>query len=103
MKVDLVPTKDILASLGEAKKENQLLVGFALETDNELQYAKDKLKRKNLDFIVLNSLKEKGAGFGHDTNKVTVLSKQGLQKESALLPKDQIAIEIWNILIFENA
>ena len=72
LNIDLVPTIDILACLG-ADKEHQFLVGFALETDNELENAKGKLKRKNLDMIILNSFKDKGAGFKKDTNKITII------------------------------
>ncbi len=72
----LKPTEDILKSLGKGKKEGQILVGFALETDNELANAREKLARKNLNMIVMNSLKDEGAGFGYDTNKITVI-KQG--------------------------
>ena len=71
----LQPTQDISAALGATKKKKQVLVGFALETDNELNNAKDKMKRKNFDFIVLNSLQDKGAGFRVDTNKVTIIDK----------------------------
>ncbi len=71
--IDLEPTEDILAWMGAHKPKGQLLVGFALETDNELAHAKDKLNRKNLDLLVLNSLRHEGAGFGHDTNRVTLL------------------------------
>ena len=76
--IELMATKDILASLGKVKK-HQFLVGFALETDNELENAKAKLKRKNLDLIILNSLKDKGAGFATDTNKITIID-QGLNE-----------------------
>lgn len=78
LKLELQPTQDIAAALGAVKKKKQLLVGFALETDNELKNAQDKMKRKNLDFIVLNSLQDKGAGFRVDTNKVTIIDHQGL-------------------------
>ena len=71
----LQPTQDIAAVLGATKKKKQVLVGFALETDNELNNAKDKMKRKNFDYIVLNSLQDKGAGFRVDTNKVTIIDK----------------------------
>ena len=70
--IELMPTMDILAAMGQEKRENQWLVGFALETDNALAYAKDKLRRKNLDFIVLNSLADAGAGFNVDTNKIFI-------------------------------
>lgn len=72
--IRLKPNKDIAASLGQMKKPGQRLVGFAIETEHEAEHAKDKLKRKNLDFIVLNSLNDKGAGFKYDTNKVTIIS-----------------------------
>jgi phosphopantothenoylcysteine decarboxylase/phosphopantothenate--cysteine ligase len=75
------------------------LVGFALETNDELNYAKDKLARKNLDFIVMNSLRDAGAGFGHDTNKITVVSKAGEVHESALMPKKEIAEEIFKVIL----
>ena len=77
MDIHLVPTRDIAASLGAIKRPDQVMVGFALETDNEAVNAKDKLERKNLDFIVLNSLRDEGAGFGHDTNKVTIIDRNG--------------------------
>ncbi|MBO7260660.1 MAG: bifunctional phosphopantothenoylcysteine decarboxylase/phosphopantothenate--cysteine ligase CoaBC [Bacteroidaceae bacterium] len=75
--LELKPTHDIAASLGAIKKADQKLVGFALETEHEFDNATGKLERKNLDFIVLNSLRDKGAGFGHDTNKVTIIDKEG--------------------------
>ena len=89
--IELEPTKDILAELGKTKKQNQLLIGFALETDNELENAKSKLKRKNLDLIVLNSLKDKGAGFGVPTNKVTFIDKKGNVKDLPLMSKAEVA------------
>ena len=91
MHLDLVQNPDILGSLGQAKKDGQTLVGFALETDNELSNAQHKLEKKNLDYIVLNSLRDKGAGFGVDTNKVTILSRDGNRKESPLLSKTEVA------------
>ena len=91
MHLDLVQNPDILATLGQAKKEGQTLVGFALETDNELQNAQSKLQRKNLDFIVMNSLRDAGAGFGVDTNKVTIIGRDGSKKESPLLSKQEVA------------
>lgn len=86
----LVKTKDIAKSLG-AKKEHQKLIGFALETENETANALKKLDTKNLDLIVLNSLRDEQAGFGYDTNKVSIFSKEGLQEASELLPKQAIA------------
>lgn len=89
----LVQTRDIAAALGAIKK-NRLLVGFALETDHELANAESKMKRKNLDFIVLNSLQEAGAGFGHDTNKVSILEADGSRTDYALKPKSEVAADI---------
>jgi phosphopantothenoylcysteine decarboxylase/phosphopantothenate--cysteine ligase len=91
--IELAKTKDILKSLGQKKKEGQVLVGFALETNNEEQYAMDKLKSKNADMIVLNSLNDAGAGFGHDTNKITIFEKGGATfgfdtKSKSLVAKD---------------
>ncbi len=96
--IELEPTKDILASLGKIKK-NQLLVGFALETENEIENAKKKLKKKNLDFIVLNSLNDQGAGFGSDTNKVTIIDKDSNLKSFGIKPKNEVASDILNELI----
>lgn len=78
LKLELQPTQDIAAALGTVKKKKQVLVGFALETNDELKNAQEKLKRKNLDFIVMNSLHDKGAGFRVDTNKVTIIDKHSL-------------------------
>lgn len=95
--LELEKTKDILASLG-AIKTNQLLVGFALETDNELEYAKGKLKKKNLDLIVLNSLKDKGAGFKTDTNKVTIIDNKNNINAYELKSKAAVAGDILNLI-----
>ena len=95
MVVELEKTKDILASLGEIKKD-QFLVGFALETNNELENAKGKLKRKNLDLIVLNSLQDKGAGFKKSTNKVTIIDKSEKISEFGLKSKKEVAEDIFN-------
>ncbi|MFI2743450.1 bifunctional phosphopantothenoylcysteine decarboxylase/phosphopantothenate--cysteine ligase CoaBC [Zhouia sp. PK063] len=92
--IDLEPTQDILASLGEIK-EQQFLVGFALETNNELENAKEKLQRKNLDAIVLNSLNDEGAGFGKSTNKVTFISKDLQLTEIPLKEKQEVAHDIF--------
>ncbi len=103
MVLDLVKNKDILASLGEIKKK-QFLVGFALETENELENAKKKLKSKNLDAIVLNSLKDEGAGFGGNTNKITYIDKNNAIKTFELKTKADVAADIWNeILSTEHA
>lgn len=94
LSVKLKPTQDILAELGKQKKQGQILVGFALETDNELDNAQKKLKNKNLDIIVLNSLKDKGAGFGYTTNKVTISDKQGNINRYELKSKPEVAKDI---------
>ncbi|WP_298763791.1 bifunctional phosphopantothenoylcysteine decarboxylase/phosphopantothenate--cysteine ligase CoaBC [uncultured Polaribacter sp.] len=91
--IALEPTKDILASLGAIKK-NQYLVGFALETNNELENAKSKLKRKNLDAIILNSLQDKGAGFATDTNKITIIDDSLNEKSFPLKSKKEVAKDI---------
>ncbi|QXP64770.1 bifunctional phosphopantothenoylcysteine decarboxylase/phosphopantothenate--cysteine ligase CoaBC [Polaribacter sp. HaHaR_3_91] len=98
LEIELEPTKDILASLGEIK-ENQYLVGFALETNNELENAKGKLKRKNLDAIVLNSLQDKGAGFATDTNKITIIDKDLTEKSFELKSKVEVAKDIMNEIV----
>ena len=92
--IELEPTKDILASVGTIKK-SQYLVGFALETENELDNAKDKIARKNLDLIVLNSLQDKGAGFGIDTNKITLIDNQGTVQEFELKSKKEVATDVF--------
>ena len=92
--VELVKTKDILKSLGAQKKNGQILVGFALETTNEKEYALNKLTGKNADLIVLNSLNDEGAGFGHDTNKITIFEKSGQQLAYERKPKQQVAKDI---------
>jgi len=97
--VHLSKTKDILKSLGSIKKENQLLVGFALETTNEKQNALQKLNNKNADLIVLNSLRDSNAGFGYDTNKVTIFDRNGNVFETGLIPKKKVAEEIVKIII----
>lgn len=96
--LELVKTKDILASLGEIKK-NQFLVGFALESNNELENAKGKLKNKNLDLIVLNSLNDKGAGFKSETNKVTFIDNTDKVTEFSLKSKKEVANDLINEII----
>jgi phosphopantothenoylcysteine decarboxylase/phosphopantothenate--cysteine ligase len=98
MSIELVKTKDILASLGEIKT-GQFLVGFALETNNELENALGKLKRKNLDLIVLNSLQDKGAGFKKSTNKVTIIDKSEKISEFSLKSKSEVAQDIFNEIV----
>jgi len=92
--LDLVPNTDILLTLGQQKKK-QFLVGFALETENEVENAKAKIKKKNLDAIVLNSLKDEGAGFGGETNKITFIDKNFTQKPFELKTKAEVALDIW--------
>lgn len=92
--LELVKTKDIAYELGKTKKEGQVCVGFALETDNEMENAKGKLAKKNLDVIVLNSLKDEGAGFQHDTNKITIVDKSGNVVKFDLKSKADVAGDI---------
>jgi phosphopantothenoylcysteine decarboxylase/phosphopantothenate--cysteine ligase len=94
LNVELVKTKDILKTLGEKKYNGQLLVGFALETTNEKENALNKLTTKNADLIVLNSLNDEGAGFGHDTNKITIFEKGGKEIQYDRKPKQQVAKDI---------
>lgn len=93
MTLKLIPTKDIAASIGEIKKPGQVTAGFALETDDEAANAAGKLRKKNFDFIVLNSLRDAGAGFGHDTNKVTIIDRNG-STEYPLKSKKEVAKDI---------
>jgi phosphopantothenoylcysteine decarboxylase/phosphopantothenate--cysteine ligase len=97
--IELAKTKDILKSLGEKKKPGQVLVGFALETDNEKENALDKLKKKNADMIVLNSLRDTGAGFGYDTNKITIFDKGGQEFDFATKTKEEAAKDIIDTII----
>ena len=99
MKLELVKTDDIAGTLGQQKKEGQLLVGFALETERELDYALDKLRRKNLDYIILNSLNDAGSGFAHDTNKITVIDKQENVNRYSLKSKHEVAHDILHIIL----
>jgi phosphopantothenoylcysteine decarboxylase/phosphopantothenate--cysteine ligase len=92
--IEFKKTKDILKSLGEKKKAGQVLVGFALETTNERAYALDKIKAKNADMIILNSLNDPGAGFGVDTNKITIFDKSGKEFNFDTLPKTAVAKNI---------
>ena len=96
--IELEKTKDILASLGAIKK-NQFLIGFALETENEIEHAKLKIQKKNLDLIVLNSLNDKGAGFGKPTNKVTFIDKNFQIEPMNLKSKEAVALDIINKII----
>lgn len=97
--IELTKTYDIASELGKIKKPGQVIVGFALETDNERANAQKKLASKNFDFIVLNSLKDDGAGFGHDTNKVTIIGKNDVSKEFILKSKKEVASDIVNLIV----
>jgi phosphopantothenoylcysteine decarboxylase / phosphopantothenate---cysteine ligase len=97
--LELRKTKDILKHLGSIKKSNQTLVGFALETENETENAKKKLESKNADFIVLNSMKDAGAGFGHNTNKITIFDKEGKAYQFEMKSKELVAVDIINTIL----
>jgi len=101
LQIELEKTVDILKSLGKIKA-HQFLVGFALETHNEIEHAKTKLKSKNLDLIVLNSLQDKGAGFGHDTNKVTLITSSGDVLENSLKSKTEVANDIMQQILKQS-
>jgi phosphopantothenoylcysteine decarboxylase/phosphopantothenate--cysteine ligase len=94
MTLSLIQTTDIAAALGNSKRHGQLLIGFALETDHEAENAKKKLLSKNLDMIVLNSLQDAGAGFGYDTNKVTLIPAKSESIPLPLMSKQQTAVAI---------
>ncbi|WP_395092497.1 bifunctional phosphopantothenoylcysteine decarboxylase/phosphopantothenate--cysteine ligase CoaBC [Vaginella massiliensis] len=96
--IELVKNPDILKSLGD-KKTHQVLVGFALETNNEMEYAKAKLEKKNLDVIVLNSMQDKDAGFQKNTNKITIIDRTGAHQNFDAKPKNEVAFDILNYLI----
>jgi phosphopantothenoylcysteine decarboxylase/phosphopantothenate--cysteine ligase len=95
----LKPTTDIAETLGKIKRPSQILAGFALETNNETGNAREKLLRKNLDIIVLNSLKETGAGFGHDTNKITIIDRYNNIDKFELKSKEEAAKDILNKIV----
>lgn len=97
--IELIPTKDTLAELGKVKKAKQLLVGFALETENEVQNAKIKIKNKNLDLIVLNSLNDKNATFKTDTNKITIIDKHNKTSAFELKEKTEVAKDILKTIL----
>ncbi len=97
--LELRPNPDIAASLGKIKRRDQVLVGFALETNDEEQNAILKLKKKNLDFIVLNSLRDSGSGFQHDTNKIKILDKSGTILNFDLKSKAEVAVDVVNKLM----
>ena len=97
--INLIPNIDILNHLGTLKKDNQLLIGFALESENEIENALKKIKKKNLDAIVLNSLKDEGAGFRHDTNKITFIDNKSQVTEFKLKSKHEVSVDIFNQII----
>ena len=99
LSIELVENIDILKYLGLNKSKEQILVGFALETDNEIINAKSKINKKNLDAIVLNSLRDEGAGFGHDTNKISYINSSGLIKKFKLKSKDKVSVDIFTEII----
>ena len=99
LNITLEKTVDILAEMGNKKNDKQFVVGFALETDNEVDNAKDKLKRKNLDLIVLNSLNNKGAGFQHNTNKITIIDKANNISNFELKDKSEVAKDVFDKII----
>lgn len=99
MQLELVKTRDIAASFGQRKKAHQHLIGFALETQNELEHARQKVVKKNLDFVVLNSLRDEGAGFGVDTNQVTLVYKGGRHEKLSLKSKEMVAVDIIDAIL----
>lgn len=96
--IELVKTVDILGSFGKMKKAHQLLIGFALETQNEIEHAQGKLKRKNLDAIILNSLNDSGAGFKHDSNKISIFDRYNNSQHFELKDKKDVAEDILNYI-----
>jgi len=99
LQIDLIPTQDILKSVGKIKTDKQLLAGFALETNNEKENATKKLTSKNLDLIILNSLNDKGAGFGYETNKISIIDKNNNIDDYELKSKAEVAQDIFNKII----
>jgi phosphopantothenoylcysteine decarboxylase/phosphopantothenate--cysteine ligase len=96
--LELTKTHDIAAELGSRKRNDQLMVGFALETENEKANALTKISKKNFDFIVLNSLNDAGAGFSHDTNKVSIINKAGEEEKFSLKSKKEVAVDIVDVI-----
>ncbi len=96
--IELVENPDIAATLGSLKKSGQFLAGFALETDNEISNATGKLKKKNFDFIILNSLRDEGSGFNSDTNKISIIGKDNKVSQFELKPKSEVALDIVHYL-----
>ncbi|MEM6522833.1 MAG: bifunctional phosphopantothenoylcysteine decarboxylase/phosphopantothenate--cysteine ligase CoaBC [Bacteroidota bacterium] len=99
LNIDLIRTRDIAAELGTKKTNGQLIVGFALETENEIENARKKIKTKNFDLIVLNSLNDSGAGFGYDTNKISIIDKENNQQDFQLKSKNEVAKDIVDAII----
>ncbi|MCG8310435.1 MAG: bifunctional phosphopantothenoylcysteine decarboxylase/phosphopantothenate--cysteine ligase CoaBC [Cytophagales bacterium] len=99
LNLELEKTVDIAATLGKEKKNGQFIVGFALETENEVDHAKEKIRKKNFDLIVLNSLKDDGAGFGYNTNKVTIIDRREKVKAFGLKSKKEVATDIVHEII----
>ena len=99
MEVKLEKTIDIAKTLGVKKKASQLNIGFALETENEIDHARGKIESKNFDLIVLNSLNNQGAGFGHDTNKISIIDKANNIQDFELKSKQEVAEDIINAII----
>jgi phosphopantothenoylcysteine decarboxylase/phosphopantothenate--cysteine ligase len=99
LSIELVRTQDILATVGAQKKPHQTLVGFAMETHNEEQFAQEKLQKKQLDFIVLNKLNDEGAGFKTDTNKISIFDKNNNVRNFELKSKQEVALDILNYAI----
>ena len=97
--LDLKKTTDIASELGKQKKKNQVVIGFALETNEEEKNAREKLEKKNFDFIVLNSLNDAGAGFAYDTNKITILDKDNNRTPFELKSKDAVASDIFDTIL----
>jgi phosphopantothenoylcysteine decarboxylase/phosphopantothenate--cysteine ligase len=95
----LKPTKDIAETLGKMKKKSQILAGFALETHDEIENASAKLKRKNLDIIILNSIQDRGAGFGYDTNKITIIDRNNNIDKFELKSKEEAARDILDKIV----
>lgn len=99
LNIELTKTQDIAQSLGKLKRNNQIIVGFALETEHEQANAEKKLEAKNFDLIVLNSLNDKGAGFGHDTNKITIIDRKQQQKKFGIKNKKEVARDIVSVIL----
>ncbi len=96
--ISLIKTVDIALELSKQKKKNQLTIGFALETEDEIIHAKEKMEKKNFDLIVLNSLQDKGAGFGYNTNKVTIIDRDNKMHKFGLKSKDEVASDILKMI-----